>query len=100
VPVVHCLVSRRPDGLGANSNARLFAAGKTFRADLTPGSEGASLLPELGPAPNDLVLTRLHGLGPMGGTDLDALLRSMGITTVIGVGVGQHCYYELRDGRR
>ena len=58
VTVVHCLVQRRPDGRGSNTNARLFAAGKSFTVDLTPGSAGASLIPELGPADTDIVLTR------------------------------------------
>lgn len=87
VAVVHCLVQRRGDGRGSNSNARLFAAATSFGADLTPGSEGASLLPEFGPEPSDLVLTRLHGIGPMGGTDLDSVLRNLGVTTIVGVGV-------------
>jgi nicotinamidase-related amidase len=85
--VVHCLIQRRSDGRGSNTNARLFAAGKSFAADLAPGSPGASLLPELGPAPTDLVLTRLHGVGPMTGTDLDSVLRNLGIRTIVGVGV-------------
>jgi biuret amidohydrolase len=86
VRVVHCLVQRRPDGLGSNHNARLFAgAGKGV--DITPGSEGATLLPEVGPEPGDLVLTRWHGIGPMGGTDLDAVLRNLGVTTIVAVGV-------------
>jgi biuret amidohydrolase len=86
VRVVHCLVQRRSDGLGANHNARLFAgAGKGV--DITPGSEGATLLPELGPEPSDLVLFRWHGLGPMGGTDLDATLRNLGVSTIVAVGV-------------
>jgi nicotinamidase-related amidase len=86
VAVVHCLVQRRPDGLGANHNARLFAsAGRGV--DITPGSVGATLLPELGPEPTDLVLVRWHGIGPMGGTDLDAVLRNLGITTIVAVGV-------------
>jgi nicotinamidase-related amidase len=87
VAVVHCLVQRRPDGRGSNTNARLFAAGRSFTADLVPGSPGASLLPELGLAPTDLVLTRLHGVGPMTGTDLDSVLRNLGIKTIVGVGV-------------
>ena len=84
--VVHCLVQRRPDGLGSNHNARLFAAGKRS-VDITPGSEGATLLPEFGPEPTDLMLYRWHGVGPMGGTDLDAVLRNLGVTTIVAVGV-------------
>ena len=44
VPVVHCLIQRRSDGRGSNSNARLFAAGTSFDADLTPGSPDHTLL--------------------------------------------------------
>ena len=85
VKVVHCLVQKRPDGLGANHNAKIFAIGSGV--DIIPGSPGASLLPELGPAPTDVVLSRSHGIGPMGGTDLDATLRNLGVTTIVAVGV-------------
>jgi nicotinamidase-related amidase len=87
VNVIHCLIVRRPDGRGSNSNARLFAAAKSIPADLTPGSAGASVLPEFGPEPSDLILTRLHGAGPMTGTDLDSVLRNLGVRTIVGVGV-------------
>lgn len=87
VTVVHCLMQKRPDNRGSNSNARLFMAGKSFAADLTPGGPGASVLPEFGPEPSDLILTRTHGVGPMTGTDLDSVLRNMAIRTIVGVGV-------------
>lgn len=86
VHVVHCLVQRRPDGLGSNHNAKIFALGRG-EVDILPGTPGAALLPELGPAPTDLVLSRWHGVGPMGGTDLDAVLRNLGVSTVVVVGV-------------
>jgi biuret amidohydrolase len=86
VRIVHCLVQRRPDGLGANRNARIFGGGRTY-VDITEGSEGAALLPELGPEPTDMVLRRWHGVGPMGGTDLDAILRNLGVSTIVAVGV-------------
>jgi nicotinamidase-related amidase len=86
VTVVHCLVQRRPDGLGSNHNAKLFAIGASG-VDIAQGSPGATLLPQFGPEPEDLVLSRWHGLGPMGGTDLDAILRNLGATTVVAVGV-------------
>jgi biuret amidohydrolase len=76
----------RPDGLGSNHNARLFA-GAAMGVDVTPGSEGATLLPEAGPEASDVVLTRWHGIGPMGGTDLDAILRNLGVSTIVAVGV-------------
>jgi nicotinamidase-related amidase len=84
---VHCIVERRPDGKGSNDNCRLFQLGSRFPVDLSPGSPGATLLPEFGPEPDDIVLSRTTGLGPMGGTDLDSVLRNLGATVVIAVGV-------------
>lgn len=86
VDVVHCLVQRRADGRGANHNAKLFAVGATG-VDITPDSPGTQLVPEIDVQPSDLVLRRWHGLGPMGGTDLDAILRNLGVTTIVAVGV-------------
>ena len=85
VKVVHCLVQRRADGRGGNHNAKIFAIGSNVAIE--PGTEGAELLPELGPAPTDVVLRRSHGIGPMGGTDLDATLRNLGVSTIVAVGV-------------
>lgn len=84
--MVHCLVQRRPDGLGSNHNAKIFAIGRGD-VDIAPGSPGSQLLPELVPEPDDLVLSRWHGVGPMGGTDLDAILRNLAISTIVVVGV-------------
>ena len=85
--VVHCVVARRPDGRGSNDNCRLFRSAAKFPVDLSPGSPGTAVLPEFGPEPQDIVLTRTTGLGPMGGTDLDSVLRNLGATTVVAVGV-------------
>jgi nicotinamidase-related amidase len=87
VPVVHCLAMRRADGQGSNHNARLFVGILKNGVPLLPGTEAVEVIPEIGVEPTDVVLSRLHGLGPMGGTDLDAVLRNMGVTTIVGVGV-------------
>ena len=84
--MVHCLVQRRADGLGSNHNAKLFAIGAQRRRH-QPRQPRRQLLPEFGPEPTDLVLHRWHGLGPMGGTDLDAILRNLGVHTIVAVGV-------------
>jgi nicotinamidase-related amidase len=86
VHVVHCLVQQRPDGLGSNHNAKIFAIGRG-NVEIVPGTPGAALVPELGPEPTDLLLSRWHGIGPMGGTELDAILRNLGVSTVVAVGV-------------
>jgi biuret amidohydrolase len=86
VAVVHGIYTRRPDGLGASNNARLFGAARKSGASLEPGSEGAEVIDEIGNEPTDLVSIRGHGIGPMWGTDLDSILRNLGATTVIAVG--------------
>jgi nicotinamidase-related amidase len=90
VHVVHCLVQRRADGLGSNHNAKIFSLGRGSgkgQVNILPGTSGAAVLPEFGPEPTDLVLSRWHGVGPMGGTDLDAVLRNLGVSTIVVVGV-------------
>ncbi|HEX9681819.1 MAG TPA: cysteine hydrolase [Acidimicrobiales bacterium] len=87
VHVVHCLAVRRADDRGSNHNGRLFAATRKLGIRIEPGSPEAELIPEFDRQPDDLVLQRYHGLGPMGGTDLDAVLRNLGVTTIVGVGV-------------
>ena len=87
VPVVHCVAARRADGKGSNMNARLFAGMLRTSVALLPGTEAVEVVPEIGVDGRDVVLTRLHGLGPMGGTDLDPVLRNLGITTIVGIGV-------------
>src|SRR5690242_18891355 len=82
VHIVHCLVQRRPDGLGCNHNAKVFSIGRGD-VDIAPDTPGAAVLPELGPEPTDLVLSRWHGVGPMGGTDLDAVLRNLDVSTIV-----------------
>jgi nicotinamidase-related amidase len=87
VQVVHCTAYRRADGKGANHNARLFAGVRKRPVPMLPGTPAVEVLPECGPEPEDLVLTRTHGLNPMGGTDLDPVLRNLGIRTIVPTGV-------------
>src|SRR5438093_12335151 len=78
VPVVHTTAVRRADGRGSNQNARLFMA---TRRSPRP------LVPEIGVAESDLVLPRMHGLSPMSGTELDPVLRNLGVRTIVAAGV-------------
>jgi nicotinamidase-related amidase len=87
VQVVHCTAYRRADGKGANANARMFKGVQRAPVQLLPGSTEVEVLADLGPEPDDLVLTRTHGLDPMTGTDLDPVLRNLGISTVVVTGV-------------
>ncbi len=87
VLVVHCIAMRRPDGRGANRNARLFTFAARSPVQLLPDTEATELLPEIGLAESDLVIPRVHGLSPFHGTELDWILRNEGIRTIVGVGV-------------
>ena len=87
VTVVHCTAETRDDGKGANRNARLFMGVKHAPVKLSPGSDAVQVPAEIGVNAADIVLARYHGLGPMTGTQLDSILRNMGVTTIVGVGV-------------
>jgi nicotinamidase-related amidase len=87
VPVVHCTAVTRDDMLGANRNARLFMGVRKSPVALSPGSDAVQPPAAIGVDPGDLLLPRHHGIGPMGGTELDAILRNLGVTTIVGVGV-------------
>jgi nicotinamidase-related amidase len=87
VAVVHCVAGRRPDDRGSNRNARLFAALLRSGSRIELGTPAASVVPELGPADSDIVLSRMHGLAPMAGTDLDPVLRNLGVGTLVVAGV-------------
>ncbi len=87
VPVLHCTAETRDDGRGANTNARLFMGVAKSPVRLSPGSAAVQPPEEIGVDPADIVLPRYHGLGPMTGTQLDSVLRNLGATTIVGVGV-------------
>lgn len=86
VPVLHCTAEARPDGLGGNHNARLFALSRRGGPP-RPGSGVFDVHPAVGVEPSDFVLSRLHGLSPMAGTSLDPILRNLGVTTIVVTGV-------------
>jgi nicotinamidase-related amidase len=86
IPVLHCTTESRPDRLGSNHNARLF--GVSRRAGAPPaGSRPFDVHPAVGVEPVDFVLPRLHGLSPLAETSLDAILRNLGVTTIVATGV-------------
>ncbi len=87
VRVVHCTMSRRPDGGGAAANCLLLAATARRGMGLLPGSPEHAIVAPLTPADGDFVLTRFHGMTPFHGTELDAILRNLGVRTVVATGV-------------
>ncbi len=87
VPVVHARVGWRADRRGTPATTPLVAALSRRPEHLLEGSEAVEPVPELGDTGPDLVSWRRHGLTPFTGTDLDALLRSGGVDTVVAAGV-------------
>ncbi|MEV7171759.1 cysteine hydrolase [Streptomyces sp. NPDC093224] len=90
VQVLHAVAERRPDGRGANGNARLFRAAERLPVRQLTGSRAVEVAAPITVAEQDLVLRRLHGLSPMAGTDLDALLRNLGVRTLVVTGVSSN----------
>jgi len=87
VQVLHAVAERRPDGRGAGRNARLFRAAERLPVQQLSGSRAVRVAPPIELAEEDLVVRRLHGLSPLAGTDVDALLRNLGCRTLIVTGV-------------
>lgn len=90
VQVIHATAIVRSDGRGANANTRLSAGLKRRleQGGTEPDPQaGAEVVAQIGVESSDIVLTRLHGMSPMHDTGLDAVLRNLGITTVVAVGV-------------
>ena len=86
VPIFYLTVARRADSGGATANCLLLALGRKGEP-LLPGSERQAVVDGLTPRAGDYVLTRFHGVTPFHGTELDQLLRNLGIRTVVATGV-------------
>jgi nicotinamidase-related amidase len=87
VQVLHAIAERRPEGRGANRNARLFRAVERLPVRQLTGTTAVRVAPPIEVAEEDLIVRRLHGLSPLAGTDVDALLRNLGCRTLIVTGV-------------
>ncbi|MFD3656879.1 cysteine hydrolase [Streptomyces sp. NPDC058620] len=87
VQVLHAVAERRPDGRGANRNARLFRAAARLPVQQYTGSTAVRIAAPIEVADEDFVVRRLHGLSPLAGTDVDALLRNLGCRTLVVTGV-------------
>jgi nicotinamidase-related amidase len=84
-PIIHVTVEAYPEHRGWASNCVL--AGVFRKRPLTTGSPGVAINPGLTPEPQDMVITRHRGLTSFHGTELEYLLRNLGVETVIMAGV-------------
>ncbi len=87
VSVVHCVAKWRADRSGTALNTPLARALSRNPEQILEGTEAVDLVPELGNTAGDLFSTRHHGLAPFHATDLDPLLRSLGVGHLIVCGV-------------
>ncbi|GGV55812.1 isochorismatase [Streptomyces longisporoflavus] len=87
VQVLHAVAERRPDGRGANRNARLFRAAGRLPVQQLSGTKAVRIAPPVEVTDEDFVVRRLHGLSPLAGTDVDPLLRNLGCRTLMVTGV-------------
>ncbi|MDN3027648.1 cysteine hydrolase [Streptomyces sp. S.PB5] len=87
IQVIHAIAERRPDGRGANRNARLFRAAERLPVQQLSGTTAVRVAAPIEVAEEDFVVRRLHGLSPIQGTDVDPLLRNLGCRTLVVTGV-------------
>ena len=87
VRVLHATVALRADRAGLSINNPMMAYVVKNPGQVLEGTPAADVLPELGPEPEDIVVRRIHGLTPFNGTELDPLLRNLGVRTIVPVGV-------------
>ena len=87
VPVVHARVRWAADRRGTPLVTPLVAALARRPEQMLEATPAVDLIDDLGDTGTDLSSWRRHGLTPFTGTDLDPLLRSLGVHTVVAVGV-------------
>ncbi|GAA2210218.1 cysteine hydrolase [Nonomuraea monospora] len=87
LPVIHCTAAFRPDRAGSHTgNCPFIVSLLKDPQHMLEGTPATEVLPELY-ADTDLESRRHHGFSPFTGTALDMTLRSLGVTSVVALGV-------------
>ncbi|WP_260478364.1 isochorismatase family cysteine hydrolase [Nonomuraea sp. WAC 01424] len=87
LPVIHCTAAFRPDRAGSHTgNCPFIISLLKDPAHMLEGTPAVEVLPELR-EDGDLESRRHHGFSPFTGTSLDMTLRSLGVTSVVAMGV-------------
>ncbi|MEV0384238.1 cysteine hydrolase [Nonomuraea sp. NPDC050643] len=87
IPVIHCTAVFRPDRAGSHAgNSPFIVSLLKDPAHMLEDTPATEVIPELR-CGGDLESRRHHGFSPFTGTSLDMTLRSLGVTTVIALGV-------------
>ena len=100
MPVIYVRVARRPDLKDAPRPPLGTPPGGGGAPSLIEGSDGAAIVAELAPRPEDVVVTK-HTTSPFHTTDLGVYLRRFGISTLLLTGYSTTGVVEgsLRDAR-
>ncbi len=96
IPVIYTAHIHRPGGfdLGLLAHVPPIARGEA----LADGSPGVAIFPEVAPRDGDIMITK-HRFSAFYGTDLEIILRGLGVTTVVIAGVTTEncCHATARD---
>jgi nicotinamidase-related amidase len=96
IPVIYTAHVFRPGGcdLGLLAHAPAIGRGEA----LVDGSPGVAIFPEIAPRDGEIVITK-HRFSAFYGTDLEIILRGLGVTTVVisGVTTENCCHATARD---
>ncbi len=101
LPVIHVILQNRllPNGVSEKMHNPFWRAVEQAGVSLAPrspstlvrhnlpGSRGTEIMPELGPEPGDYVIDNKRRLSAFHGTDLEIILRSLGVETIVLIGV-------------
>ena len=100
MPVIHVRVARRPDLKDAPRPPLGTPPGAGVAPSLIEGSDGAAIVAELAPRPEDVIVTK-HTTSPFHTTDIGVYLRRFGISTLLLTGYSTTGVVEgsLRDAR-
>jgi len=100
MPVIHVRVARRPDLKDAPRPPLGMPPGTSGAPSLIEGSDGAAIVAELAPRPEEVVVTK-HTTSPFHTTDLGVSLRRFGVSALLLTGYSTTGAVEgsLRDAR-
>lgn len=96
IPIIYTTHAHRAGGCdqGLLAHVPLIASGNS----LAIGSPGVAIYPEVAPRGDEIVITK-HRFSAFYGTDLEIILRGLGVTTVVITGVTTEncCHATARD---
>lgn len=87
IPVIHAQAAWRADRRGSHLTSPIEQYLSKNPDQILEGTPAVEPVPELGDTRGDLFSVRSHGMSPWIGTNLDAIIRSLNVDTIVAVGV-------------